>query len=179
MHRHPHHVAAVAISVAPHLAQQVALRAKRLGLASGDLELLAEAALWADHHDESFAAHERAFQAHVRSGVPADAGGERLHRARLDQSSRHAVHDQLVGTADPGTRVRVAVDGKVAGMATTSAAGTWQLRISTPLPRRSYLRYSDIAATATDGYGNKSPTTTTTLTTDTRSLATLFRDYAY
>jgi tetratricopeptide (TPR) repeat protein len=37
-------------------------------LGADDLELLAEAALWADHHDESFAAHERAFQAHVRAG---------------------------------------------------------------------------------------------------------------
>jgi hypothetical protein len=33
-----------------------------------DLELLAEAALWADHHEASFAAGERAFRAHVRDG---------------------------------------------------------------------------------------------------------------
>ena len=37
-------------------------------LGADDLELLAEAALWSDRHDASFAAHERAFQAHTRAG---------------------------------------------------------------------------------------------------------------
>ena len=37
-------------------------------LGADDLELLAEAALWADHHDASFAAHERAFQSHLSAG---------------------------------------------------------------------------------------------------------------
>jgi tetratricopeptide (TPR) repeat protein len=34
----------------------------------GDLELLAEAALWSDRHDMSFAASERAFQGYMRAG---------------------------------------------------------------------------------------------------------------
>jgi tetratricopeptide (TPR) repeat protein len=37
-------------------------------LEPGDLELLAEAALWADRHDASFAASERAFQGYMRAG---------------------------------------------------------------------------------------------------------------
>lgn len=37
-------------------------------LEPGDLELLAEAALWADRHDASFAASERAFQGYIRAG---------------------------------------------------------------------------------------------------------------
>ena len=37
-------------------------------LEPGDLELLAEAALWADRHDASFAAGERAFQGYMRAG---------------------------------------------------------------------------------------------------------------
>ena len=37
-------------------------------LGADDLELLADAALWANRHDASFAAHERAFQAHMRAG---------------------------------------------------------------------------------------------------------------
>ncbi len=36
----------------------------------GDLELLAEAALWADRHDVAFDARERAFQGHTRAGEP-------------------------------------------------------------------------------------------------------------
>jgi hypothetical protein len=58
-------------------------------LGADDLELLAEAALWADHHDASFAAHERAFQAHTRAGDPRRAAivavGLTIHYvARLD-----------------------------------------------------------------------------------------------
>ena len=37
-------------------------------LEPGDLELLGEAALWADWHDASFAANERAFQGYMRAG---------------------------------------------------------------------------------------------------------------
>src|SRR5262245_1576187 len=35
-------------------------------LAAGDLEHLAESALWADRHEESFAAHQRAYQEYLR-----------------------------------------------------------------------------------------------------------------
>ena len=58
-------------------------------LGADDLELLAEAALWAGRHDASFAAHERAFQAHTRDGDPRRAAivavGLTIHCvARLD-----------------------------------------------------------------------------------------------
>jgi tetratricopeptide (TPR) repeat protein len=58
-------------------------------LEPGDLELLAEAALWADRHDAAFAASERAFQAHIRAGDPRRAAivavGLTIHCvARLD-----------------------------------------------------------------------------------------------
>src|SRR5262245_61776604 len=39
-------------------------------LAAGDLERLAESALWADRHEESFAAHQRAYQEYLRLGDP-------------------------------------------------------------------------------------------------------------
>jgi hypothetical protein len=39
-------------------------------LAAEDLERLAEAALWADRHEESFAANQRAYQEHIREGRP-------------------------------------------------------------------------------------------------------------
>jgi hypothetical protein len=42
-------------------------------LGADDLERLAEAALWADRHEESFAAHQRAYQEHQRGGNPARA----------------------------------------------------------------------------------------------------------
>jgi tetratricopeptide (TPR) repeat protein len=42
-------------------------------LGADDLDRLAEAALWADRHEESFAAHQRAYQEHLRGGRPARA----------------------------------------------------------------------------------------------------------
>ncbi len=39
-------------------------------LGAEDLERLAEAALWADRHEESFAANQRAYQEHIREGHP-------------------------------------------------------------------------------------------------------------
>jgi len=39
-------------------------------LAAGNLECLAESALWADRHEESFAAHQRAYQEYLRLGNP-------------------------------------------------------------------------------------------------------------
>ena len=58
-------------------------------LGADDLELLAEAALWADRHDASFEAHERAFQTHMSAGSPRRAAivaiGLTIHCvARLD-----------------------------------------------------------------------------------------------
>jgi hypothetical protein len=58
-------------------------------LAVAGLELLAEAALWANRHDASFAAKERAFQAHMRAGNPRAAAvvaiGLTIHHvARLE-----------------------------------------------------------------------------------------------
>lgn len=82
----------------------------------------------------------------------------------------------LVGTSAPGTTVQVIRDGVVMGVATTSASGTWRLRISTPLPAGGLIRFSDIRAVATDRFGTVSETTTTTLVTDTRSFAKLFKE---
>jgi len=87
-----------------------------------------------------------------------------------------ATRPWLVGVADPGTTVRVVRDGVVMGVARTSSAGKWRLQITTPLPPGSYIRYSDIRATAADRLGRVSETTATTLVTDTRSLRTLFND---
>jgi hypothetical protein len=39
-------------------------------LGAEDLERLAEAALWTDRHEESFAANQRAYQEHIREGSP-------------------------------------------------------------------------------------------------------------
>ncbi len=60
-------------------------------LEPGDLELLAEAALWSDRHDVSFAASERAFQGYMRAGnrrrAAVVAVGLTVHNvARLDLS---------------------------------------------------------------------------------------------
>jgi tetratricopeptide (TPR) repeat protein len=68
-------------------------------LGADDLELLAEAALWADRHDASFAAHERAFQTHMSAGNQRRAAivavGLTIHCvARLDLAVAAGWHQQ-------------------------------------------------------------------------------------
>ena len=79
-------------------------------LEPGDLELLAEAALWANRHDASFAARERAFQAHMLAENPRRAAvvavGLTIHCvARLDlavaagwyQKARRLLESEEIG----------------------------------------------------------------------------------
>jgi hypothetical protein len=63
-------------------------------LEADDLELLAEAALWADRHDASFAAQERAFNAHLGDGSP-----RRAAVVAVGLTIHHAIRLELAAAA--------------------------------------------------------------------------------
>lgn len=68
----------------------------------------------------------------------------------------------ITGTAAPGARVEVRVDGMLVGTVTAAVDGTWSVEVTTPLADGTHTA----EATATDGDGNVA-TDTSTFTVDT------------
>lgn len=71
----------------------------------------------------------------------------------------------LRGTAAPGTRVRVALDGRGQGTVTATPQGTWRLPVTAGIPGGADRAVRAISVTATDPFGNVSAAATAALTT--------------
>lgn len=73
--------------------------------------------------------------------------------APADGSSSMNTRPVLTGTAEPGAKVAVTLDGQFAGTVQANSMGTWSLPLTTNLPDGEHR----VSATATDLAGNQSP----------------------